>query len=413
MRWAVFCHFAIAGLAGASSPAAESAFEAEVIGNNVFAHSGPGGVYYPTSLLRAGQIVTVVGDASRDWLAILPPRESFSWIARESVQENSDGTATVLLDETQVRVGSALSDARHVHQVVLRKGDRVQIVDEQVLAGRNGPERWYKIVPPAGERRYVPAHAVRIAETGARFIAGEAAPPPYQNISQPLSGEPIAARAGARVIPPAEPLTKGVDRPKGPAPQPGEPAPEVARAALKDDPTKSVAERASALKRQMEEMRTRRPEEWQLDLAKRLLSEIESAAKTDAEKEAVRDARQLEQQMRGLWDRYAAVTKRREVFLQQDRELSQMLRQTLDRARGWACVHDAEGTLRRSPVSIDRQLTYLLEDVRGVATHYVVFPAGLSGENYVGRRVGLLGKVSRREHAPLPRIDVEQATPLD
>ena len=117
--------------------------------------------------------------------------------------------------------------------------------------------------------------------------------------------------------------------------------------------------------------------------------------------------------MRGLLDRYQAVSKRRDVFLQQDRELSTMLRQAQDRLTGFKSGYDAEGTLRRSAISIDNQMAYVLEDARGVATHYVIFPPGLSGESYVGRRVGLMGKISRRDHVPAPRIDVEQTTVLD
>lgn len=390
----------------------EAAFDAQVIRPNVYALSGPGENYYPTSLLREGEVVTVVGSTAGDWLAIRPPTGSFSWLPAESLEENKDGTATVRQSDTKLRVGSSLSDARHVHQLVLDKGDRVQIVDEQTLAGTSGPERWFKVVSPTSERRYVPADALRVLETGTALARGRSAVANESAVA-PVSrpAEPIAARAGARVIPPAEPVVKPADQ-LAAAVKATDPAPHVESPSFSDDPSKPLAARIDSLRKELGEMRGRQPSRWKLDDAKRLIDSMSKAAQNDADKAAIGELAALERQMRILWDRYVAVEKRREAFLRRDREISLLLRQAQERLGLAVARFDAEGTLRRSAVSINNQLTYVLEDTTGTASHYVLFAPGLSGESYVGQRVGLIGKISRRADVPIPRIDVEQVTVL-
>ncbi len=162
-RW-ILCSFLVVGsveqlLAASITP--DAFYDAEIKGTNLFAYSGPGANFYPTSMLRTGQLVTVAGPAKEGWLPILPPTESFSWIPADRVKENRDGSGIVLQDATRVFLGSTLSDARQVHQVVLAKGDVVQIIDEQILTDRGASGRWFKILPPSSERRYIAAEAIQ------------------------------------------------------------------------------------------------------------------------------------------------------------------------------------------------------------------------------------------------------------
>lgn len=395
-----------------ATPAVEAAFDAQVARPNVYATCGPGSNYYPTSLLREGEVVTVVGSPSGDWLAIRPPKGSFSWLPADAVEENKDGSATVRQDETRLRVGSTLSDARHVHQLVLAKGDRVQIVDEQTLAGESGPRRWYKVVSPAAERRYLPADAVRVLETGVP-LGGRMTASPNESMVLPVSqpSTPITARTGARVIPPAESVVKPADQ-LAIGVKTSEAPTQDENPTFTDDPDKPLAERIAALRRQLGEMRARRPSQWKLDEAKRIVNDMAKTAKSDEEKAAVEGLASIERQMRVLSERYTASEKRRDAFLQRDRELSLMLRQAREKLGLASARYDVEGTLRRSAVSINNELTYVLEDTTGTATHYVLFAPGLSGEAYIGQRVGLIGKTSRRADVKIPRIDVEQVTVL-
>src|SRR5690606_35613429 len=112
---------------------------------DTFAMSGPGFGYYPTSLLAPGTTVTVTGEKQGDWIKILPPSDSFSWIPAASVKERDDGAAVVIEDDVKVRVGSALTDAHYVFQVTLKKDDIVQILDQSYLPEKGEIGAWFKI----------------------------------------------------------------------------------------------------------------------------------------------------------------------------------------------------------------------------------------------------------------------------
>jgi hypothetical protein len=64
-------------------------------------------------------------------------------------------------------------------------------------------------------------------------------------------------------------------------------------------------------------------------------------------------------------------------------------------------------------VTIDNMPTYLLEDAAGLPSHYVNFRPGIVAETYLGQKVGLFGQESRREGVALPRLVVDQVTPID
>src|SRR5262245_43267289 len=107
------------GLAGRGQAEAQPAYEAEVIGLAAFAFSGPGIGYYPAMALEPGQKVTVFGERTEEWVSILPPKGSFSWVPARVVEEQPDGTGAITASDCKVRIGSVLTDAHHVFQVTL------------------------------------------------------------------------------------------------------------------------------------------------------------------------------------------------------------------------------------------------------------------------------------------------------
>jgi len=399
--------------AGSAMP--EASYEAEVVGSDAYIFSGPGTNFYPTAILKAGQIVTIAGSATEEWFAIAPPTDSFSWIEAVRVKENADGTATVDLDQSSVYVGSTLSDGHHVRQLTLNKGDVIHVIDEQQLNGPSGPTRWFKILPVSGEKRYIKATSVRAPQVGG---ASELRLTPQTGLGasapvQATSNLPIAARVGTRIIPAAEPIQRAAASWSGQTTAVATTAKSVTPVSFKVDATTPFADQVASMKMQLTQMRSSLPDTWDLDSAKKAIDSLAKEAKTDADRAQVQKLSQAESQLRQLLAKYQTIESRRDVFLQQDKELASKLQQIRRTSGTLVASYDAQGVLRRSTVSIDNQLTYVIEDVAGQPSHYVNFAPGLAGEGYVGKKVGLNGKVSKRDHVPIPRIIAEQVTALD
>ena len=131
-------------------PEAENArqrFEGVVNSNAVYVRSGPGENYYPTVKLDKGAAVTVVG-ITFDWLKVLPPEGSFSYVAKAHVEKRGDGTVgRVARPDLNVRAGSSLNAMKTKVQTKLNEGDDVTILGEQ--------DEYFKIKPPAGAYLYI------------------------------------------------------------------------------------------------------------------------------------------------------------------------------------------------------------------------------------------------------------------
>ncbi len=127
-------------------------YQANVGKDNVLVRSGPGGRYYPTGRLAAGDRVTVHRHDPGGWFMVSPPQGSFSWIQADGVQVNGT-TATVTATSLPVRVGSRFDDAdRNVISRRLSRGETVQVTGQgQDASGK----RLLKIVPPRLEYRWV------------------------------------------------------------------------------------------------------------------------------------------------------------------------------------------------------------------------------------------------------------------
>ncbi|HLQ45089.1 MAG TPA: SH3 domain-containing protein, partial [Planctomycetaceae bacterium] len=77
----------------ADSAAAQSRqfpYDALIADDDVYARSGPGQRYYPTSRFRKGEHVTVVRHDPGGWFMIEPPAGSFAWVRQEFVKRDGD-----------------------------------------------------------------------------------------------------------------------------------------------------------------------------------------------------------------------------------------------------------------------------------------------------------------------------------
>ncbi len=144
---------------------------------------GPGGDYYRTDPLRHGQELEVYVEYADGWLGVRPTSDSFCWIPADAVSlidTNKNKTsgqqadaidAEVIEDKTKAWIGTNLGRARRsLWQVQLGEGETVTILGRSERDGPDGPQAWYRIVPPSGEFRWI--HRDQVVTTAEELIAG-------------------------------------------------------------------------------------------------------------------------------------------------------------------------------------------------------------------------------------------------
>lgn len=133
----------------ANSPAFP--YQAKIIGKNINVRSGPGTNFYACGRLNEGDKITIVSQKPT-WSQIVPPANSFSWIAKNAVDVDPDNESVGVVnrDKAQVWTGSAgLSPLYSItEQVKLDTGDKVALFGEE-------ESDYYKIAPPSGAYLWV------------------------------------------------------------------------------------------------------------------------------------------------------------------------------------------------------------------------------------------------------------------
>lgn len=128
-------------------------------GGPVNVRSGPGEGYYATQMLDKGATVTVVG-IKFDWLKIVPPEGSFSYVGSVFVDRSADGTTgKINRADVNIRAGSQLNASKTTVQTRLGIGDTVQILGKE--------DEYLRIKPPAGAYLYVKKDFVDIVKAQA------------------------------------------------------------------------------------------------------------------------------------------------------------------------------------------------------------------------------------------------------
>ena len=122
-----------------------------------YARCGPSTDYYRTDPLRQGQALEVYAETDDGWLGIRPPEESFCWVPADTIEmAGSEEDGTVIEDRTVAWIGTHLGRARTYRwQVQLAKGEPVSVIGRSEREGPDGPQLWFRIVPPSGEYRWV------------------------------------------------------------------------------------------------------------------------------------------------------------------------------------------------------------------------------------------------------------------
>ena len=141
------------GLAADFAPAESFPYGAYVKTNAAAVRSGPGAEFYATERLEHGTRVEVYRHDDQ-WAAIRPPDGSFSWIPVDAVElTDTEPLGKVTMAGIKTRIGTRYGDEHNVEFVPLRKGEIVEILGERRFPGSS--QNWYKILPCAGEFRWV------------------------------------------------------------------------------------------------------------------------------------------------------------------------------------------------------------------------------------------------------------------
>jgi len=173
---------------------------------HAYLRAGAGDDFYPTERLDRGTEVEIWAIDTAGWCAVRPVAGSFSWMRASDVTTESPLTdpqappfiGVVVTDGAIARVGSQLNPLRHVTQVALEAGERVQVVARvHVGTGRHAGE-WLRIEPPAGEFRWAAAEDLALPAELAALVGS---PDDPGGAGLAAAGEALAAirDAGAAV----------------------------------------------------------------------------------------------------------------------------------------------------------------------------------------------------------------------
>ncbi|MEM1225347.1 MAG: hypothetical protein AAGJ40_06605 [Planctomycetota bacterium] len=144
---------------------------------------GPAGEYYRTDPLRHGQELEVYVETTDGWLGVRPVEASFCWVVADAVELEAPtrprgrqtvndlvGNGEITEDKTVAWIGTNLGRARRYRwQVQLAEGEQVTILGSSQRDGPDGPQTWYRIVPPSGEFRWI--HRNQVVTTAEDLVA--------------------------------------------------------------------------------------------------------------------------------------------------------------------------------------------------------------------------------------------------
>ncbi|WP_236625121.1 hypothetical protein [Rhodopirellula sp. SWK7] len=184
------------------SPFVSDPYLVFVAEDSAYLRCGPSGDDYRTDPLRHGQELEVYVETEDGWLGVRPTDDSFCWIPADAAklidtQNNANAKpdaieAEIIEDKTVAWIGTNLGRARRYRWLVqLGEGEIVTILGRSERDGPDGPQTWYRIVPPSGEFRWI--HRDQVVTTAEELIAGLRNDEPSESIEF-LPGGPSAVQ---------------------------------------------------------------------------------------------------------------------------------------------------------------------------------------------------------------------------
>lgn len=206
----------------------DAPFEAEVVQNDVKVRAGAGRAYYVVGEVSQGTRVQV-DEVIFGWNKVVPPPGIHSYVPKGFVLRKGN-TGQIDQDRTEVRAASIKGPGESYRgQVVLNKGDTVEIIGEE--------GNFFRIVPPKGAYVFLPPGSVRRVEPGPLNIAQREEPAPAP------APAPVAEATPPAPEPAPAPVQTTAQAPT-PAPAPA-PEPDI-EAAVEPEPTTPTESMAAA-----------------------------------------------------------------------------------------------------------------------------------------------------------------------
>jgi len=392
-------------------------YEARVVATGAPVQSGPGENFYPTDTLAQGDVVEVYKEKAGGWLAIRPPVSSFSWIPQRDLKKHDDGLAEVIHDNVASRIGSRLSDKHNAAQVRLRKGEIVEVLDEDQL----GDETWCKIAPPAGEFRWIQAALVQRVgpvQTASAETTVPAAAPAQNAIATEAAAPPLISNTQSPTAPPASPssqIVPLVSTPNAPAASPVAPVSPPAAGPVADDLSRSLSEIETRLSR----MVAAPVNLWNTERLERDAAQLLSRAKTPAERDAV----QVTINKIGRFNQIAHRANPSGTAIAQTNPgvqppvTPQQSIAVAPAAPGVAGAtpvgnYDAMGILRPVVSRRPGAPQYALVDDRGQVLSFITPTPDVNLQPYLGQRVGVIGNKGYIAEFNRSHVTAARVTPL-
>jgi hypothetical protein len=350
-------------------------YHAIVVDPEVKLRAGPSDKYPETTLLRKGDTV-IVHDEESGWLAVQDPPQvvrSISWVRTQVV--NFDKTKPipqlVVVDESgaTLRAGEiGVAQPSSIQKAKVPAGTILTVIGPGVSFAEG---TWYPVVPPAGDYRYLPKHAVKYDKPAtATFTVRDTTPPAVSPAGgeAPAASIPSALAAGG----------KNVNHPLW----------AQAEAAERDGRSEEAERTYFALARAMNEPG------GDHDIANLCYTRIHA----------------IREKKRGIPS--GSTSNTRPAAADSSRPPSTGRVPTPAAVESDPARKSGPARLVRSNIGLDGRTTYRLEDERGNAVMYAVPAQGVDLERYIGKRVDLTGVVHTRQGLSKPYIVTTAIEPV-
>jgi hypothetical protein len=378
----------------ADAPLQEKLYDATVKVPEALVRSGASDdpKMYATNRLHQGDVVEVVKEVDGGWLAIKPPKGSFSWINTRFLDRDPKDTRVWYVHgevPVDVLLGSELVNAKpSVVGKRMSPGSIVVAVGQALDDKQENDGRFLPIASPEGELRYVRADQVARA------------PAPGQAALVP----PPAPGGGAPAGPPT---------PAGDFSHPAVPA--AASAPLPPPTVGSNDPRWLEAQRLEQEGRKAEAAQKYTELAQQVCAENHDLA--------------MQCYNRAYFLRESAgagaaapPADPRLGGAAADNRLAPVPAGTAGQQVNYASLQDpaagappqtsTPGLLRAAGRGVDSRRTYVLQDSRGMIQMYVTGQPGVDLESYVGRNVQLYGPLVYRMDIRAYYMNAQRITPL-
>jgi len=378
----------------------EGSGRARVAVDSLLVVNEPDDAAVATNRLSRGDEVFIIRDGMDGWLAIQPPKGSFSLVESTEVEEIDANRARVTVAFAQVRRGLVGAKLPGPPCLRLRRETVVQLLDRRPLVVRQRGESrtWLAIAPPKDEIRFVREEGlVRVSSEEESDLNSRGRDSLVSSISEMAPEAPRARKQ--RDSAPLEQVV--VDRELttvGPANDEAALAPDFAGALRK-----VTARHRQALQSALGA--------WELDSVRADYQKLLDRADSSEERAAVTSRLTVLGRQMQASAAARGMEKLIESSRRRDGEIAGSSRLPLT-SRESRPSYEANGLLQTSARMHQGQRVYALIDEKGGLAAYLLMPPGLAVREFVSHRVGVNGQWQYDEDLHKTLIIVSDLEPL-